>query len=219
MGSWSYWYAINEQIEQRNYYVSLIFFNKYAWVIPLKDRNPFQSILNNSKRKPNKIWVDQGSEFYNKSFKKWLEDNNIEMYSRCNEKKYGVAERVIRFLKNKIYKHMKAVSKNVYSDVLNNILDKYNNAIITLLKWSLSMLNLILMLSEMLNSNDKDAIFKIGYHLRISKYKSIFAKGYSSNWSEEVFEIRKIKNTVPRTYVINNLNGEEILVTFYEKEL
>ena len=75
------------------------------------------------------------------------------------------------------------------------------------------------MLSEMLNSNDKDAIFKIGYHLRISKYKSIFAKGYSSNWSEEVFEIRKIKNTVPRTYVINNLNGEEILVTFYEKEL
>ena len=141
------------------------------------------------------------------------------MYSRCNEKKYGVAERVIRFLKNKIYKHMKAVSKNVYSDVLNNILDKYNNAIITLLKWSLSMLNLILMLSEMLNSNDKDAIFKIGYHLRISKYKSIFAKGYASNWSEEVFEIRKIKNTVPRTYVINNLNGEEILVTFYEKEL
>ena len=67
--------------------------------------------------------------------------------------------------------------------------------------------------------NDKDPKFKIGNHVRVSKYKNIFAKGYTPNWSEEVFVIKKVKNTVPWTYVINDLNGEEIIATFYEKEL
>ena len=108
-------------------------FSKYAWVVPLKNKkgvsigNAFQSILDNSKRKPNKIWVDQGSEFYNNVFKKWLKDNNIEMDSTYNEGKSVVAERFIRTLKNKIYKHMTAISKNVYFDVLDDIFDKYNN--------------------------------------------------------------------------------------------
>ena len=105
-------------------------FSKYAFVIPLKDKkgttivNAFQSILNNSKRKPNKIWVDQGSEFYHTHFKKWLKDNNIEMYSTHDEGKSVYAERFIRTLKNKIYKHMTVTSKNVYFDVLNDIVDE-----------------------------------------------------------------------------------------------
>ena len=79
--------------------------SKYAFVVPLKDEkgatiaNAFQSILDNSKRKPNKICVDQGIDFYNKSFKKWLKDNNIKMYSTINEGKSVVAERFIRTLK------------------------------------------------------------------------------------------------------------------------
>ena len=67
--------------------------------------------------------------------------------------------------------------------------------------------------------NDEDPKFKVGDHIRISKYKNIFAKGYTPNWSEEVFVIKKVKNTVPWTYVINDLNGDEIIGTFYEKEL
>ena len=67
--------------------------------------------------------------------------------------------------------------------------------------------------------NDKDPKFKVGDHVRISKYKNIFAKGYTPNWSEEVFIVSKIKNTVPWAYVINDLNGEEITGTFYGKEL
>ena len=67
--------------------------------------------------------------------------------------------------------------------------------------------------------NKKDPKFKVGDHVRISKYKNIFAKGYAPNWSEEVFVVSKIKNTVPWTYVINELNGEEITGSFYEKEL
>ena len=108
-------------------------FSKYAWVVPLKDKkgisivNAFQKILKESDRKPNKIWVDKGSEFYNNSFKKWLKDNDIEMYSIYNEGKSVVAERFIRTLKNKIYKYMTSISKNVYIDKLNAIVNEYNN--------------------------------------------------------------------------------------------
>ena len=110
-------------------------FSKYAWVVPLKDKigisivNAFQIILkqSNSKRKPNKIWVDKGSKFYNASFKKWLRDNDIVMYSTHNEGKSVVAERFIRTIKSKIYKYMTSISKNVYIDKLDDIVDEYNN--------------------------------------------------------------------------------------------
>ena len=107
--------------------------SKYAWVVPLKDKkgvsivDAFQKILDKSRRKPSKIWVDKGSEFFNNSFKKWLRDNDIEMYSIHNEGKSVVAERFIRTLKNKIYKYMTAISKNVYIDKLDDIVDEYNN--------------------------------------------------------------------------------------------
>ena len=87
----------------------------------------FKKILDDSKIKPNKIWVDKGNEFYNNSFKKWLKDNDIEMYSIHNEGKSVVAERFIRTLKNKIYKYMTAISKNVYIDKLDDIVNEYNN--------------------------------------------------------------------------------------------
>ena len=96
-------------------------FSKYACV------NAFQKILDNSARKPNKIWEDKGSEFYNNSFKKWLKDNDIETYSTHNEEKFVVAERFIRTLNNKIYKHITSVSKNVYIDKLDYIVNEYNN--------------------------------------------------------------------------------------------
>ena len=95
------------------------FYSKYAWVILLKDKksisivNRFQKITNNSKRKPNKTWVDKGSEFYDNSFKKWLKDNDIVMYSTNNEGKFVVAERFIRTLKNKLYKYMTTISKKI----------------------------------------------------------------------------------------------------------
>ena len=115
-------------------------FSKYAWVIPLKDKkgirivNAFQIIFKKFNRKPNKIWVDKGSEFYNNSFKKWLRVNNIEMYSTNNEGKTVIAERFIRTLKNKIYKYMTSISKNVYIDKLDDILKKHNNTYHTSIK-------------------------------------------------------------------------------------
>ena len=104
-------------------------FSKYARVVPLKDKkevsivNAFKKIISEG-RKQDEILVDQGSEFYNNSFKDFLKINNIEMYSTYNEGKSVVAERFIRTLQNKTFKHMTAISKNVYFDVLDDIVDK-----------------------------------------------------------------------------------------------
>ena len=200
-------------------------FSKYAWVVPLKDKKgvsiaaAFQSILKQSNRKPNKIWVDKGSEFYNASFKKWLQDNDIVMYSTNNEGKSVVAERFIKTIKSKIYKHMTSISKNVYIYKLNDIVDEYNNTYHSTIKMKPIGVKDHTYINIDKEINNKDPKFKVGYRVRISKYKNIFATGYTPNWSEEVFVIKKVKNTVPWTYVINDLNGEEITGTFYEKEL
>ena len=199
-------------------------FSKYAWVVPLKDKKgisiakAFQSILKQSNRKPNKICVDKGSEFYNAYFKKWLRDNDIVMYSTHNEGKSVVAERFIRTLKSKIYKYMTSISKNVYIDKLDDIVDEYNNTYHTTIKMKPADVKDNTYINADKEINNKDPKFKVGDHVRISKYKNIFAKGYMPNWSEEVFVIKKVKNTIPWTYVINDLNGEEIRGTFYEKE-
>ena len=200
-------------------------FSKYAWVVPLKDKKgisivkAFQSILKQSNSKPNKIWVDKGSELYKAYFKKWLRDNDIVMYSTHNEGKSVVAERFIRTLKSKIYKYMTSISKNVYIDKLDDIVDEYNNTYHTTIKMKPIDVKDNTYINTSKEINNKDPKFKVGNHVRISKYKSIFAKGSMLNCSEEVFVIKKVKNTVPWTYVINDLNGEESIGTFYEKEL
>ena len=200
-------------------------FSKYAWVVPLKDKKgvsvatAFQSILKQSNRKPNKIWVDKGFEFYNAYFKKWLQDNDIVMYSTHSEGKSVVAERFIRTLKSRIYKHMTSISKNVYIDKLDDIVNEYNNAYHTTIRMKPIDVKDHTYINTDKETNDKDPKFKVRDRVRISKYKNIFAKDYTANWSVEVFVIKKIKNTVPWTYVINDLNREEIMGTFYEKEL
>ena len=164
------------------------------------------------------MWVNQGNEFYNNSLKDFLKINNIEMYSIYNEGKSVVAERFIRTLKNKIFKHMTAISKNVYFDVLDDIVNKYNNTVHRTIKMKPIDVTSDSYAEYNEDSNKKDPKFKVGDHVRISKYKNIFAKGYAPNWSEEVFVVGKIKNTVPYTYVVSDLIGEEITGSFHEKE-
>ena len=151
--------------------------------------------------------------------KSWLEKNNIEKYSTHNEGKYVVAERFIRTLKSRVYKYMTSVSKNVYVDKLGDIVNKYKNTYRKTIK--------IKPVNNKDNTHidfgkevyDKEPKFKVGDNVRISKCKNIFAKRYTPNWSEEVFVISKIKNTVPWKNVINDLNGEKTIGTFYEKKL
>ena len=200
-------------------------YSKYAFVFPLKDKkgisvtNGFNKILKQSETEPNKIWVDQGGEFYNNVFKKWLSDNDIIMYSTFNEGKSVVAERFIRSLKNKLYKHMTATGKNVYYDVLDDVVNEYNNTKHSTIKMKpkdVGNNNKRVYIDE---HNEKDSRFKIGDRVRISKFKNIFAKGYTPNWSREIFIINKINDTVPYTYNLKDLNGEEIIGSFYDREL
>ena len=159
--------------------------------------NAFNEIINQSNRKPNKIWGDQGGEFYNNGFEKWLSDNDINMYSTYNEGKSVVAERFIRTLKNKLYKYMTATGKNVYYDVLDDVVNKYNNTKHSTIKMKpidVEDNNKGVYIDE---HNEKDSRFKVGDRVRISRYKNIFAKGYAPNWSSD----------------------EEIIGSFYDKEL
>ena len=167
----------------------------------------FNKIIKQSNRKPNKIWVDQGGEFYNNVFKKWLSDNDIIMYSTYNESKSVVAERFIRTLKNKLYKHMKAASENVYYDVLDDVVNKYNNTEHSTIKMKPIDVkdNRRVYIDEY---NEKDSRFKVGNRVRISKFKNIFAKGYI-----------KVIFAKPYTYNLKDLNDEEIIGSFYDREL
>ena len=129
-------------------------FSKYTWIVPINNKkgisiiNAFQKIISEG-RKPNKIWTDQGSQFYNNAFTDFLKINNIEMYSTYNEGKSVAAERFIRTLKNKIFKHMTAISKNIYFDALDDIVNKYNNTVHRAIKMKPIDVTLILMLNTM----------------------------------------------------------------------
>ena len=197
-------------------------FSKYAFVIPLKDKkgisivNSFNKIIKQSNRKPNKIWVDRGGEFCNDVFKKWLSDNDMIMYSNYKEGKSVVAERFIRTLKNKLHKHMTATGKNVYYDVLDDVVNKYNNTKHNTIKMKPIDVknNKRVYIDE---HNEKDSRFKVGDRVRISKFKNIIAKGYTPNWNRKIFIVNKINDTVPYTYNIKDLNDEEIIGSFYDR--
>ena len=114
---------------------------------------------------------------------------------------------------------MTSVSKNLYIDKLDDIVGEYNDTYHGTIKMKPTDVKDNTYIDFQKEVNDKDPKFKVGDHVRISKYKNIFAKGYTPNWSEQVFAVSKTKNTVPWTYFVNDLNDEEIIGTLYEKEL
>ena len=150
------------------------------------------------------------------------------MYSTYIEGKSVVAERFMRTLKNKLYKHMTAAVKNVYYDVLDDVVNKYNSTKHSTIKMkpiyvgdttkssSLERNNKRVYIDE---HNEKASRFKVGDRVRISKFKNIFAKGYTPNWSKEIFIVDKINDIVPYTYNLKDLNDEQIIDSFYDREL
>ena len=201
-------------------------FSKYGWLIPLKDKtgkyvaSALKTIF--KERKPEKMWVDKGKEFYNKDVKEL-----IELYSTENEEKSSVVERWIRTMKEKMWKYFTTNSTNVYINALPDLVREYNNTRHSSIKmtpveasekknefkvWKTLYPNRL----DILDINPK---FSVGDKVRISKKKELFEKGYTTRWTEEIFTITKIKRTSPITYKIADLNGEEIDGTFYEPEL
>ena len=167
-------------------------YSKYAWVVPLKDKkditftNTIQKLPDESNRKPYIIWVNRDSEFYKRSMKSWLKDHDIKIYSTHNEGKSVVAERFMRTLKNKTYKYMTSVPKNVYTDKLDNIANRYNSTYQTKIKMKPLDLKSNTYIYSGIENNAKHSKFKVGDHVRIENYKNIFTKVYVPDWSEEI---------------------------------
>ena len=145
-----------------------------------------------------------------------LKGNNIEVYSAHNNGKL-VAERFIRNLKNKIYKYMTSISKNVFVDKLDDVFNGHNNTYS--IKMKPADLKSSMYIDFEVQNNNKSHKLELGDYVRISKYKNIFAKGYTPKWSEEVFVIEKVKSAVPWTHVTEERNGHEIVRTFNKIKL
>ena len=209
-------------------------FSKYGWIVPLKDKKTesvslaFDGIIKKSKRKPDKLWTDKGSEFISKHFKEFLKKNNIKLYHTENEEKSSIVERWNRTMKNRMWKMFSANNNTVYWDKLKDLVDDYNNTKNSSIKMTpieaskkenekKVFANLY---DDLIYLKPKNPKFSIGDKVRISKYKRrVFDKGYTPNWTEEVFVIDKVIPTKPVTYKIIDLLGEEIEGSFYEKEL
>ena len=226
----------SKQNKHYKYLLTVIdIFSKYVWIVPLKTKtglevaSAFQTIFKKGQRTPNKIWVDAGKEFYNKNVKDLLSFNNIELYSTQNEEKSCVIERFNRTFKEKIFKYFTAYDTNKYYDVLDQIVNEYNNTFHNTIKMSPQegskkvnqnkIFERVFQDSTAPCKKSSSAKFKIGDRVRITKYKGKFEKGYTTNFTREIFVIDKILNTIPITYKIKDQKGEEIIGSFYEQEL
>ncbi|PFX14258.1 putative uncharacterized transposon-derived protein F54H12.3 [Stylophora pistillata] len=210
-------------------------FSKYGWIVPLKNKKgesvaeSFEKIFTEG-RVPKRLWVDKGSEYYNSHVKDLMKSEGVEMYSTENEEKSSVCERWNRTIKTEMWKQFTIQNNTQYLDILPKIVKKYNNrkhrsigmtpveaskkknenAVFLKLYGDLSE-------SERLREQSK---FAVGDHVRISKFKrKVFDKGFTPNWTEEIFIVDEVQYSNPITYKLKDLLGEEIKGSFYEQEM
>ena len=202
-------------------------FSKYAWVIPLKNKTghslveAFKLILA-SRRKPEKVMTDQGTEFFNKHFKALMKEEDIELYNTYNETKASIVERLIRTLKKKMWRYFTAKKTMRYINVLPDLVHSYNHSVHHSIKmkpadnekrvWHT-------LYDKPDTTKHPNYKFKIGDQVRISKIKRTFEKCYLPNFSKEIFTISKQIPQNPVVYKLKDYDGEEIKGTVYEKEL
>ena len=209
-------------------------FSKYGWIVALNDKKTesvslaFDLIFEKSERKPEKLWTDKGSEFISKHFKDFLKKNNITLYHTQNEEKSSVVERWNKTMKNKMWKMFSANNNTVYWDKLDKLVNGYNNTVHSSIEMTPTEASkkenenkvFANLYGDLIYLKPKNQKFFIGDKVRLSKYKRpVFDKGYTPNWTEEVFVVDKVMLTKPVTYHIVDLLGEKVEGSFYEKEL
>ena len=126
---------------------------------------------------------------------------------------------LLKLVFKKMFKYMISISKNMYTDKINEKVNKYNNTYHWTIKMKPVDVNLSMHIDFNKENNKEGLVFKVGHHVRISKYKNIFAKGYVPNWSEDIYVILKVKNSIPWTYVISDFKSEKSVGMFPEKEV
>ena len=214
-----------------NYILTVIdIFSKFAWAIPIKNKTgdsitrAFEIIFKD--RIPTKLHTDKGLEFINKSTKNLFKRKGIHWFATENETKAQVVERFNRTLKSKMYKYFTAKGTKTWINIIDELVYNYNNSYhrsikMTPVEGSLKKNSKIVYnnLFPKLQSKPAKSKFSMGDRVRISKKRKDFAKGYLPNFTEEVFIVVKVLKTEPQTYIIKDLNGEEIKGTFYNEEL
>lgn len=206
-------------------------FSKFAWARPIKDKsakavtNAMKEILM-SGRKPNNLQSDLGSEFYNKYFKELINKYSINHYSTYSSLKASVVERFNRTLKNLMWKKFTINGSYNWKDMLQQLIKTYNNKRHSTIKIKPCEVNknneqhiLQNIYKYKKSLSTKGAKFDVDDYVRISKYKSEFSKGYTPNYSTEIFKIYKVVQTEPVTYLLNDVDGKPILGGFYQEEL
>ena len=221
--------ALSKENEGYNFLLLVIdIFNKYGWIKPLKDKKgktiikALKEIFKESGRRPTKLWTDKGREFFNKDVR-----DLVELYATENEEKSSIAERWIRTMKEKMFKYFTDNNTYNYIDALPDLVEDYNNTVHSSTKltptdaskeenelkvWR----NLY---PDRYKASRLNPKFSIGDRVRISRKKKVFEKGYTTRWTNEIFTIYKIQETDPITYILKDLEGEEIKGSFYAEEL
>jgi hypothetical protein len=203
-------------------------FSKFLWTVPLKDKSGetvsrgMEKVFS-SGRIPKNLQTDHGKEFYNKHFDKLMKKHGVNHYSTYSTVKASMAERVIRTLKGKVYKHFSIIGKYNWYNALPNITKTYNETkhrIIGMKPCDVTIKHDFL--KNIYNYPKEVPIknkFKVNDIVRISKQKAIFDKSYFINWTPELFRIRKINSSYPVTYLLEDIQGQEIKGSFYNEEL
>ena len=195
-------------IKDLNIFSVIDVFSKYAWAVPIKDKSAasvtkaFEKIT--SDRFPKKLWVDEGKEFYNATFKKLLDKHKIHMYSTFNEGKAVVIERFIRTLKYIMWKYFTANNTRFYLDALDQMVKNYNDKVHSTIKTTskesskdINRGKVYFNIIRKQNKSHTNIKYKKGDKVRISNYKRHFGKGYTPNWTEEIVTIDKINILLP----------------------
>lgn len=205
-------------------------FSKFAWAQPLKDKTGNSIVeavkeIFKSGRKPLKLHTDQGKEFTNRLFQKFLKDNNISFFTTFNAQTKGsIIERYNRTLKTKMWKYFTWKNTLKYVDVLPKLLQSYNNSFHRSIKTKpvlVSKANESKVWHTLYDEKPSKVVFKfkVGEQVRISKAKRTFEKGYLPSWTTEIFTISERLPRNPPVYKLKEFDGEELEGTFYEKEL
>ena len=207
-------------------------FSKFAWAVPLKSKTgkcvteAFRTIINQSGRSPRYLQTDNGKEFYNSVFQQFIKSQAIQHYSSYSDLKASIVERFNRTLKNLMYKQFTLQGNYKWINILPELLHKYNNSVHSTINMKPS---------EVTSSDEQKLIstvyypryqpttrkakYKVGDQVRISKYKHLFKRGFTRNWSTELFTVVQVKPGTLNTYIIKDHRGEILKGRFYEQEL
>lgn len=204
-------------------------FSKYAWSVPVKNKTggdvaaAMETVLKKG-RKPRNLQVDKGKEFYNATFQNLMTKYNINMYSTYSHMKASICERYNRTLKNAMWKKFSLQGNYKWLDILPSLITAYNNTKHrTIGMKPIEVVNThqdqVMQRFAYDDQPRKQPKFKVGDKVRVSKSKQVFEKGYTPNWSAEIFTIDRVNKTKPVTYLLKDYTNQPIAGGFYEQEL